>query len=339
MVVLGIETSCDDTCAAVVCDGTRVLSNVVSSQHDLHAAFGGVVPEVASRRHVELITAVIDAALAGAHLHLNDVDAIAVTQGPGLLGSLVVGIAAAKALAVATGKPIVALDHLDSHIYAAFLGPDPPSFPFLALVVSGGHSDLVLAREHGNLEILGRTRDDAAGEAFDKGARLLGLGYPGGPAIQNLAEGGDDAAVAFPVADLGGRLEFSFSGVKSELARRVERAEGTEMPADIAASYQRAIVTPLVGTAIAAAEAHGLGTIVLVGGVAANRRLRGELVRAADERDIRVVLADPAYCMDNAAMTASCGYYTLTTRGGSPLGFDAYATARSTTEWLREQRA
>jgi N6-L-threonylcarbamoyladenine synthase len=337
MMVLGIETSCDDTCAAIVGDGTRVLSDVVSSQADVHAAFGGVVPEVASRRHIEAISVIVDAALTQAGVRLGDVEAIGVTQGPGLLGSLVVGIAAAKALAVAIGRPIVAVDHLESHIYANFLGPDPPPFPFLALVVSGGHSDLVLAEGHGRFTIVGRTRDDAAGEAFDKAARILGMGYPGGPAIEQLAKRGDENAVTFPVADLGGALEFSFSGVKSELARTVARGGGAD-PADLAASYQKAIVTPLVDITVEAARRFGISRIALAGGVAANERLRTELTRRAADEGIGVILPDQAYCMDNAAMVASCAYFTLEAVGPSRLDFDAYATFRPTTESLKGAR-
>ena len=332
MHVLGIETSCDDTCAAVVVDGTRVLSNVVSSQIDLHAAFGGVVPEIASRRHVELITAIIGQALDRAHMSIGDVDAIAVTQGPGLLGSLVVGIAAAKAIAVAIDKPIVAVDHLESHIYANFLGKEPPKFPFLVLVVSGGHTDLMLVRDHTDVTILGRTRDDAAGEAFDKGARLLGLAYPGGPAIQRLAMEGDAHAVKFPIAHLGGKLEFSFSGVKSELARRMTRAEDSTRPEDLAASYQHAIITPLISTTMAAAARYDVQTIAIAGGVAANRMLREGIALRAHTMRIAIALPDLIYCMDNAAMTAARGYFLLQANGPTALDFDAYATSRPHTQ-------
>ncbi|MGH2615706.1 MAG: tRNA (adenosine(37)-N6)-threonylcarbamoyltransferase complex transferase subunit TsaD [Thermomicrobiales bacterium] len=358
MIVLGIETSCDETSAAVVCDGRKVLSNVVSSQIELHRAHGGVVPELAARRHVTAIVPVIAQALHDAGVDREDLDAIAVTQGPGLAGALVVGMNAAKAMAYALGRPLVAVNHLEAHIYANWLaGRDEkmpePEFPLLCLLVSGGHTELVLMTGHGRFLHLGRTLDDAAGEAFDKGARLLALGFPGGPAIQEAARGGDPGAFDLPRAWLPGTYDFSFSGLKTALLRLTEpmrlaqsndRADETvtagpsgpfrehrppvykpDAPiADLAAAFQEAVVEPLaVKTAHAAAE-HGAKTVVLAGGVAANSRLRERLQQeVADRGGAGVTVAFPrfAFCTDNAAMVAGAAAWVI--RRGDLVGWEA----------------
>jgi N6-L-threonylcarbamoyladenine synthase len=297
--VLGIETSCDETAAALVTDEGRILANVVSSQADLHDPYGGVVPEIASRRHLELVVPVVREALAGAEASLADVGRVGVTQGPGLVGALLVGLSAAKALAWSRRLPLVPVNHLQGHVASLFLGPDPVEPPFLCLLASGGHTLLLDVREHTSYEVLGTTLDDAAGEAFDKGARLLGLGYPGGAEIDRLAREGDPEAYAFPVARVPG-LDFSFSGLKTALlytVRDLGEAELDERRADLAASYQRAIVRALVGRTQAAAEQIGAERVAVVGGVAANSELRRSLPEAA--------LAPLELCTDNAAMIAS----------------------------------
>ena len=301
--ILGIETSCDETAAAVVTEDGRVLSSIVSSQADLHARFGGVVPEVASRRHLELVTPVVREALSAAHVQLDGVERIAVTQGPGLVGALLVGISAAKALAWGRGLPLAPVDHLEGHVASLYLAPEPLDPPFTCLLVTGGHTMLLAVRERGGSERLGTTLDDASGEAFDKGARLLGLGYPGGAAIDRLAHEGDQVAFEFPVARVPG-LDFSFSGLKTALlytVRDLGPEETNARRADLAASYQRAIVRALVQRVREAAEATGLERIAVVGGVAANSELRAALPDAA--------FAPLELCTDNAAMIASCSRY------------------------------
>ena len=301
--ILGIETSCDETAAAVVTQDGRVLSSVVSSQADLHARFGGVVPEVASRRHLELVSPVVRDALRVADVALDRVGRIAVTQGPGLIGALLVGISAAKALAWARGLPLVPVDHLDGHVASLYLEPAPVEPPFTCLLASGGHTILLAVRERGRSERLGTTLDDAAGEAFDKGARLLGLGYPGGAAIDRLAQDGDATAFDFPVARVPG-LDFSFSGLKTALLYAVRDLGPDEVEArraDLAASYQHAIVRALVQRLGEATEATGLERVAVVGGVAANSALRAALPDAA--------FAPLELCTDNAAMIASCSRY------------------------------
>jgi N6-L-threonylcarbamoyladenine synthase len=306
--VLAIETSCDDTCAAVV-DGRRILSNVISSQAASHAEFGGVVPEVASRHHVELINPVVAAALEQAGLGLADVDAIAVTTRPGLIGALLVGLSTAKGLAAAAGKPLIAVDHLQGHVAAAFLEPDPLDPPFLALIASGGHTLLASVADRGGYELLGSTLDDAAGEALDKAARLLGLGYPGGPAVEREAAGGDPGAFGFPVAmsrDPG--LDFSFSGLKTALVYTV-RDLGPEQTAarrsDLAASFQAAVVDQLIAKLGRALRDGGYEAVALGGGVAANGPLR-EAARVLCEREgVRLKLLPRELCTDNAAMIAA----------------------------------
>ena len=318
--ILGIETSCDETAAAVVTDDGRILSNVVSSQADLHARFGGVVPEVASRRHLELISPVIRAALAEAGVTLDDVDGVAVTRGPGLIGALLVGLAAAKAIAWSRRLPLAPVDHLDGHVASLYLQPDPVEPPFVCLLASGGHTMLNDVRGQGDHELLGTTLDDAAGEAFDKGARLLGLGYPGGSELDRLAQAGDPEAYAFPVARVPG-LDFSFSGLKTALlyaVRELEPAELERRRADLAASYQRAIVRALVGRLREAAAHAGRGPIAIVGGVAANSELRASLPDASR--------APLPLCTDNAAMIASAARFAPALPYPAYLGVDAYAS-------------
>jgi N6-L-threonylcarbamoyladenine synthase len=319
-VILGIETSCDETAAALVTEDGEVRASVVSSQADLHARYGGVVPEVASRRHLELVTPVIREALADAGATLDDVDRVAVTQGPGLIGALLVGLSAAKALAWSRQLPLVAVDHLDGHVASLYLGPEPLEPPFLCLLASGGHTLLLDVRSHTEREVLGTTRDDAAGEAFDKGARLLGLGYPGGREIDRLARDGDPEAYDFPVARLDG-LDFSFSGLKTALlyaVRDLGEAELETRRADLAASYQRAIVRALVARVREAAKEAGREQVAIVGGVAANSELRAALPEAA--------AAPLALCTDNAAMIASAARWAEPIPYPRYLALDAYAS-------------
>jgi N6-L-threonylcarbamoyladenine synthase len=325
--VLGIETSCDETSAAVVVNGRKLLSNVVASQMEEHARFGGVVPELASRRHVEQILPVIRRALDEARLDWSDIDAIAVTNRPGLLGALLVGVSAAKALAMALKKPIVGVHHIEAHLYANWLSPSAPAgggsvadFPAVALVVSGGHTDLFHLKGHGDYTLLGRTRDDAAGEAFDKGARLLGLGYPGGPAVQKAAEGGDPKAVAFPRAYLPGTHEFSFSGLKTAVRYALEKPDLPPVT-DLAASFQEAIVDVLVRKTLIAARELGVERVLLAGGVSANARLREKMAAACEKESLALFFPPPALCTDNAAMIACAGHWNLLTRGPDPLDF------------------
>jgi N6-L-threonylcarbamoyladenine synthase len=320
MLVLGIETSCDETAAAVVRDGRRLLSSVVSSQVELHAVYGGVVPELASRQHVEAIIPVLDEALARAGCSLGNIDAVAVTTGPGLAGALLVGANAAKAIAYARDLPLLAVNHLEGHIYAAWLEEGPePRFPVLCLIVSGGHTDLVLMTGHGRYRRLGETADDAAGEAFDKVARLLGLGFPGGPAIERLAAGARPAP-RLPRARLARPYDFSFSGLKTKVLRLVRGEEGpAPPPPELAAAFQEAVVDALVTKAIAAARDHAAREIILVGGVAANGALRAAL---AERSPVRVRIPLPALCTDNGAMIAACGWWRLRAGEAAPLDAD-----------------
>jgi N6-L-threonylcarbamoyladenine synthase len=318
--ILGIETSCDETAAALVTADGEIRSSVVSSQAELHARYGGVVPEVASRRHLELVTPVIREALAEADAMLEDVDRIAVTQGPGLIGALLVGLAAAKAVAWSRRLPLVPVDHLDGHVASLYLQPDPLEPPFLCLLASGGHTLLLDVRSHTEQDLLGTTLDVAAGEAFDKGARLLGLGYPGGREIDRLAREGDSAAYEFPVARVPG-LDFSFSGLKTALLYAVRDTPEEELDArraDLAASYQRAIVRALVERVHEAAEATGRRRIAIVGGVAANSELREALPDAT--------AAPLALCTDNAAMIASAARWLEPVPYPRYLALDAYAS-------------
>ena len=326
--ILALETSCDDTCAAVVTADGEMRSNVISSQ-GVHDRYGGVVPEVASRHHLELVNAVVAAALEDAGATLADAEAIAVTQGPGLIGALLVGLSSAKALAAAHRRPLIPVDHLHGHVAANFLEPDALEPPFLCLIASGGHTLLAGVREHGSFETLGSTVDDAAGEAFDKGARLLGLGYPGGPAIQRAAEGADPDAFEFPVAMSERGLDFSFSGLKTSLVYRVRDlgAEETERRrADLAASFQRAITGQLMAKLERAARSGDWPAMALGGGVAANAELRERTESLCGELGLRLKLVPISLCTDNAAMIASAARFTESIPYPEYLGFDAFAT-------------
>ncbi|MDE0653210.1 MAG: tRNA (adenosine(37)-N6)-threonylcarbamoyltransferase complex transferase subunit TsaD [bacterium] len=358
-VVLGIETSCDETAAAVVTGGHEVRSSVVTSQIDLHRAFGGVVPEIAGRAHLQLLPAAVDQALADAEIQVPA--AVAATAGPGLLGALVVGVSAAKALALAWDVPFVAVNHLEAHLYAAFLDgaghtggappgsranggntpaasarptdpaaapPAPgPSLPMIVLLVSGGHTMLIEMSDHGRYELLGQTLDDAAGEAYDKVARLLGLGYPGGPVIDRLATEGDPEAIRFPRPMLADGLDFSFSGLKTAVAVHLRRHPATDRAAraDVAASFQRATVDVLEAKTLRAAEARGVSSLCLAGGVAANSELRARF-EALGAQDYQVFIPTRAMCTDNAAMVAAAGWHQLQRQGPSPLEASPKAT-------------
>lgn len=313
--ILGIETSCDETAASVVENGRVILSNIVASQVDLHAQYGGVFPEVASRQHIRSIYPIIEQALQEAHLSLTEIDALAVTRGPGLPGSLVVGVNTVKGLALATGLPFIGINHLEAHLYSAWLysngeeSRSEPQFPLLALIVSGGHTELALMKDHLIYQHLGATLDDAAGEAFDKIARLLGLGYPGGPAIQEAAQDGSPLRFDFPRAWLEGTLDFSFSGLKTAVLREVKKQEelGGYLPiADLAASFQAAVVDVLVSKTVRAAKQHQAASILVAGGVSANQALR----QSFQIRTPLPVHIPPVWlCTDNAAMVAAVGYY------------------------------
>jgi N6-L-threonylcarbamoyladenine synthase len=321
--ILALETSCDDTCAAVVTQGGEIRSNVVSSQ-GVHDRFGGVVPEIASRHHLELVNAVVDDALARAGATLDDVDLVAVTQGPGLVGALLVGVATAKALAAARRLPLAAVDHLDGHVAANYLQPDPIEPPFVCLIASGGHTLLTRVTERGGYELIGQTLDDAAGEAFDKGARLLGLGYPGGPALSKLAATGDRTAFDFPTAARVPGLDFSFAGLKTALlykVRELGERETERRAADLAASYEHAIVEALMARVERALDTEP--RLAIGGGVAANRLLR----ERAAALGVPVHVPPPELCTDNAAMIASAARYVPAVAFPAYLDLDAYATA------------
>jgi N6-L-threonylcarbamoyladenine synthase len=330
--ILGIETSCDETAAAVVSNGREIHSNIVASQMELHAEFGGVFPELASREHVKAIYPTVQQALQQAHFNIDEIDAIAVTQGPGLAGSLVVGVNMAKGLALATGKPLIGINHLEAHIYSAWLYPanstprGEPHFPLLALLVSGGHSELILVKDHLVYERLGGTLDDAAGEAFDKVARLLDLPYPGGPAIQKASQNGSKTAFAFPRAMLEDTWNFSFSGLKTAVLRTVEslQEQGKRLPvADLAASFQAAVVDVLVEKTISAAEEYGVKEILIAGGVSANAYLREKMLTES-ERPVHI--PPLSLCTDNAAMIAGAGYFHYIQEDFSPPDFDVLPT-------------
>jgi N6-L-threonylcarbamoyladenine synthase len=328
VLVLGIETSCDETSAAVLAGGRRILSNVVASQDDVHAPYGGVVPELASRRHMEVIVPVVERALRVADVRLDDLDGLVVTQGPGLVGSLLVGCSLAKAIAYARDTPLVGVNHLEGHIYASFLTDDPPAYPFLALVVSGGHTALYHARAPRTYALIGHTRDDAAGEAFDKVAKLLGLGFPGGPIIQRVAERGDPRAVVFPLAQMTDHSpDFSFSGVKTSVSLFVKKHGplGEQTVADIAASFQAAVVKTLVRKTAKAVIQTGVKRVVLTGGVAANGPLRAALLADAAEHAFELHIPPVRLCTDNAAMVAAAGTERL--QAGERAGLDMNAIA------------
>jgi N6-L-threonylcarbamoyladenine synthase len=334
MLVLGVETSCDETAAAVVEDRGRVLSSVVASQEDVHAKYGGIVPELASRRHVEAIVPVVTEALERAGTGLDGVDAVAVTVGPGLVGSLIVGVCAAKAIAWRRGLPLLAVNHLEGHIRSPFLEHPEIAFPAIALVVSGGHTQLYLCPQEGVYRTLARTRDDAAGEAFDKVARLLGLGYPGGPEIDRLSEGADETAHDFPKAAMKDRsIDFSFSGLKTAVRRRAESlgiartgaldGEPSRQVRDLVASFQRAVVDALVETTVLACRREAVRTVLVAGGVACNRRLRAAFEDAASRWGLSVFLPSPKYTTDNAAMIAGAGFLHLERGERAGLGLNA----------------
>ena len=313
LLILGIESSCDETAAAVVKGGRTVLSNVISSQIDIHTLYGGVVPEIASRKHTERINQVIRQALSDADVKLSDLDAIAVTYGPGLVGALLVGVAEAKAICFATGIDLVGVHHIEGHICANYIEHPDLEPPFLSLVVSGGHTHLVRVADYGVYEILGRTRDDAAGEAFDKVARAIGLGYPGGPKIDKVSKEGNPDAIAFPRAKVtDSAYDFSFSGLKSAVLNYLNGCEmrgETVSVADVAASFQKAVVDVLVENSMAACREHGAKKFALAGGVASNSALRATMREACESQGIDFYMPSPIYCTDNAAMIAVAGYY------------------------------
>jgi N6-L-threonylcarbamoyladenine synthase len=327
MRVLGIESSCDETAASVVDDGLTLRANVIASQTDLHARFGGVVPEIASRLHVERMNPVIQQALDDAGLSLGEIDAVAVTNRPGLIGSLLVGVCAAKAIAFARDLPLAGVHHIEGHIFANFLADGRVRAPAVALIASGGHTELYYVRAPHDYQVLGRRRDDAAGEAFDKGARALGLGNAGGAALNALAAGGDPERVRFPRAFLEDSLDFSFSGLKTSLIRFLEKNDGAVPREDVAASYQQAIVDVLVAKALRAAEITGVDTLLVGGGVAANTRLQEQLRREAAARSLTVSFPPRELCTDNAAMIAAAGHSRIA--AGLTDGLDLETFARS----------
>jgi len=333
MLVLGIETSCDETAAAVLQDGNKLLSNVIFDQDQIHGKYGGVVPELAGRSHIERIHLVINESLKSAGVTLKQIDLIAVTRGPGLVGALLVGLNTAKGIAYASQKPLIGINHLEGHLLAVFL-QEEVAFPFLALGVSGGHTDLYRVDGFGKYKLLGRTRDDAAGECFDKVAKMMGLGYPGGPVIDNLARSGNPKAVAFPRAMLGkDSLDFSFSGLKTSVRNYLEkrkRGEVAELPdEDVAASFQAAVIDVLVKKLLLACDQNDLERVVVTGGVASNGALREAVKLAAEQRGMQAYFPKPVYCTDNAAMIACAGYHRYQTFGlpkNGALDLDARAT-------------
>jgi len=325
--ILAIESSCDETAASVVKNGRQVLSNIISSQIDLHTMYGGVVPEIASRKHIEKINQVIEEALREAGMTLDEITAIAVTYGPGLVGALLVGVAEAKAIAFASGKPLIGVHHIEGHICANYIENKDLEPPFACLVVSGGHTHLVVVRDYGTYEIIGRTRDDAAGEAYDKVARAIGLGYPGGPKIDKLAKEGNENAIVFPKAKVGESVyDFSFSGLKSAVLNYLNGCEmkGIEVNrADVAASFQKSVVDVLLEHAVHAIEEYGFDKFAIAGGVASNSALRGAFERELAKRKVKFYSPSPILCTDNAAMIGAAGYYEYI--AGHRSGFDLNA--------------
>lgn len=329
ILILGIESSCDETAAAVVKNGREVLSNIISSQIAIHTQYGGVVPEIASRKHVENINGVIERALAQADVTLDDIDAIAVTYGPGLIGALLVGVAEAKAIAYAKSKPLVGVHHIEGHVCANYIQNKDLEPPFLCMIVSGGHTHLVKVSDYGKYEIIGRTRDDAAGEAFDKVARAIGLGYPGGPKVDKLSKEGNDHAIDFPKAKIeGAPYDFSFSGVKSAVLNYINMHEmkGEKInAADVAASFQRSVVEAIVDRTVHAAKEFGLKKVALAGGVASNSCLRQTMKEECEKNGLGIYYPSPILCTDNAAMIACAGYYEYI--NGTRHGLDLNAVA------------
>ncbi len=325
--ILAIESSCDETAAAVVRNGREVLSNIISSQIELHTLYGGVVPEIASRKHIEKINQVIEAALAQAGAGLDDIDAIGVTYGPGLVGALLVGVAEAKAIAYAAGKPLIGVHHIEGHIAANFIEHADLEPPFFCLVVSGGHTHLVRMKGYGEFDIIGRTRDDAAGEAFDKVARAIGLGYPGGPKIDKVAREGSPDAIVFPRAHVEeAPYDFSFSGVKSAVLNYINGCKmkgGSYSQADVAASFQKAVTDVLVDKAMRAVEEYDVDKLAIAGGVASNSALREAMQAACKKRGVRLYYPSPVYCTDNAAMIGVAAYYEY--QNGTRHGWDLNA--------------
>ena len=333
-IILGIESSCDETAAAIVSDGREVLSNIIASQIDVHAVFGGVVPEIASRHHLTTINGIVEEALRVAGVSTSEVDAIAVTKGPGLVGAVLIGLATAKAMAYVTGCPLIGVHHIKGHICAALLEHPGLEPPFTALVVSGGHTSIIdvrgLAGEEGDMVVLGKTRDDAAGEAYDKVARVLGLGYPGGPKVDKLAKDGDPEAITFKRSMLEeGNLDFSFSGLKTGVINYIhtQKQAGADFNrADVAASFQQSVIDVLVEKTRQSLVLTGRKKIVLVGGVAANSALRQGMQKMCAEEGIELFIPSPVYCTDNAAMIACAGYYEFISGKRDGLDLDAYAT-------------
>lgn len=329
ILILGIESSCDETAAAVVKNGREVLSNIISSQIAIHTQYGGVVPEIASRKHVENINGVIERALTEADVTLDDIDAVAVTYGPGLIGALLVGVAEAKAIAYAKSKPLVGVHHIEGHVCANYIQNKDLEPPFLCMIVSGGHTHLVKVSDYGKYEIIGRTRDDAAGEAFDKVARAIGLGYPGGPKVDKLSKEGNDHAIDFPKAKVeGAPYDFSFSGVKSAVLNYINMHEmkGEKINvADVAASFQRSVVEAIVDRTVHAAKEFGLKKVALAGGVASNSCLRQTMKEECEKNGLGIYYPSPILCTDNAAMIACAGYYEYI--NGTRHGLDLNAVA------------
>ncbi|MCK5286311.1 MAG: tRNA (adenosine(37)-N6)-threonylcarbamoyltransferase complex transferase subunit TsaD [Thermodesulfovibrionia bacterium] len=319
MLILGIDTSCDDTTASVVENGNTILSNIVSTQDEIHTKYGGIVPELASRKHIEMIVPVVDEALKRTHVTFTDISAIAVCCGPGLIGSLLVGVCFAKSLAYVHKLPLLAVNHLEGHIFSSFLEKPIPAFPFITLVASGGHTNIYRVDCFGKYREIGRTKDDAAGEAFDKVAKLLGAGYPGGPFIDALSEKGNAEAIYFPRPVMNNSLDFSFSGLKTAVLNYLKK-NPTPIKEDVAASFQSAIIDVLVHKTIDATKREGLDTIVLAGGVSANKTLKTVIQNKAHNENMEVFLLSPHLCTDNAAMIASAGFYHL--EHGKCAGFD-----------------
>ena len=327
--ILAIESSCDETAASVVKNGRTILSNVISSQIELHKLYGGVVPEIASRKHIEKINQVIEEALEEAEVTLDDLDAVGVTYGPGLVGALLVGVAEAKAISYAKKLPLVGVHHIEGHVSANYIEHPDLEPPFMCLIVSGGHTHLVIVKDYGEFEILGRTRDDAAGEAFDKVARAISLGYPGGPKIDKLAKEGNAEAIQFPKAKLeSGPYDFSFSGVKSAVLNYINKCkmQGEEFDrADLAASFQKAVVDTLVEKAVKAAKEYHMDKLAIAGGVASNSALRGAMENACKKEGIQFYYPSPIFCTDNAAMIGCAAYYKYLNGGMDDLNLDAQA--------------